>query len=967
MQSLGCRWRGRMRQAIGKSVAAWGCVIVLVLAPAPIWAQDEAGIAGAVTDETAGRLPGVTVEVQGPTLLASRTGVTDLAGLYRIIALPAGTYSVTFTLLGFKTVVREDVVLAGAFVANVDQTLPIGELSEAVRVSGAAPLVDVVSTRQQTVLTAERINVLPGSASLYDAPQYVPGVRLSAQEPGAPTALFSVNGSDMVGGNTNVDGIKSGTQLFDGTIRGGIGLLTQEAAVAEFVIDTSAQGAEFAQSGVRINLIPKSGGNQFSGQVIATGGHETFISDNLSQELKDQGFRFAPQAYTWDINPAAGGPIKENTLWWFGSFNGGKSKTFVFDTFYDPDEPTTPEGQGGERAFSTVTHTQEQIRVTHQVTQRHKLTYSLQMHERSSPAASLGEGFKVQPEAFFSFSDHPTYMTNVRWTAPLTSRLLLEATASYQRADVKFHPQPENPLNRTPLLNFGQGFSGTSFLNDHNESHRRTVLASVSYVTGSHTFKGGLNYSNNVQYGENFSRGDIRLNFLSNGRPLFTQVTNGTAPGEHKMNCDCGLYVQDSWTMDRLTLNLGARYDWFINSVPAGTRPAGFFVDAIEIVPVEDTPNWRDFSGRLGAAFDLFSDGRTALKATAGRYVANHAWDVTFRFNPNGLHTDTRRWTDLNGDGTNLNLDGTPQFEEIGPSFNPGFGAPSTGNRLDPNMPRDHNWEYTAGIEHELNDGMSVSVMYYRRHYSGFSWNDDLRIDASDYEPVTFPGPTHPLLVNGGGEEITAYQWRESFDNPFSGAWNTLTTLAPENFRTYNGFEVIADGRLPRGGFFTGSFTTGQSDTHFCQKAHDDPNVLRHCNNSEPFRHMFKVSGAVPLPYDTMISGIFQVFPGESIGAMWVAREADVGQPIRNCCSSFQVDLLEPNTLFGDYSKSLTLRFSKVFTMSDGVRSRAYLDARNLFNRAAVTQVNQGFGEQWLRPQAIQEGRTLSFGLQVSF
>ena len=371
MKSLGCR----MRQHIWKSVAAWGCV--LVLAPAPIWAQDEAGIAGAVTDETAGALPGVTVVAASPALIEqNRTAVTNGSGTYRFIALPPGTYSVTFTLPGFKTVVRSGVMLKGAFVANVDASLAIGELTETVRVSGAAPLVDVKNTQLQSVLTAERVNVLPGAASIYTAAQYVPGTIMGGPRD-SPMECFGggtegcgnlpiVHGSDPLDGQPAIDGVKTGMQLQGrNEWRAGVGLVTNEAMVSEVVVDTSSQNAEFAQSGVRTNIIPKAGGNNFTFDIFARGTNDNFASNNLSPELEEQGFQFAPTAYSWNINPAVGGPIKENTLWFFGSIYEGRRQSFILDTFFDLDEPSTPDSVTADdlRAFNNTTERQQTLRI----------------------------------------------------------------------------------------------------------------------------------------------------------------------------------------------------------------------------------------------------------------------------------------------------------------------------------------------------------------------------------------------------------------------------------------------------------------------------------------------------------------------------------------------------------------------------------------------------------------------------
>ncbi|MCY4025849.1 MAG: carboxypeptidase-like regulatory domain-containing protein [Acidobacteria bacterium] len=183
--------------------AAVFCLAALVLNPAAARGQDQAGITGTVIDETGAALPGTTVEARSPALIEGvRTVFTDGAGNYRFITLPPGTYSVTFTLPGFRQFIREDVVLTGAFVAPVDAMLEVGGVEETVTVTGVSPLVDVVSVRQQTVLTPERIQALPGSSNVMTAMQYVPGVTGNAYNRGA-----TLHGSDGSDAQPHVDGM----------------------------------------------------------------------------------------------------------------------------------------------------------------------------------------------------------------------------------------------------------------------------------------------------------------------------------------------------------------------------------------------------------------------------------------------------------------------------------------------------------------------------------------------------------------------------------------------------------------------------------------------------------------------------------------------------------------------------------------------------------------------------------------
>ena len=968
-----------------------GVTVVLlanfVLLPSLAFAQDQAGIAGTVQDETGGFLPGVIAEARSPAMIEQvRTVTTDFAGNYRVTNLPPGTYSVTFILAGFNTSVHEGVVLQGAFVASLDAQMLVGTLQETVTVTAATSAVDVTSVKQQTVMPADKIHVLPGFSNLLSGNAYVPGVVNAAAYCNMNGVL---HGSDNADSQPFLDGIKSGKGLggrsdFNGGINQGtseaaIQQGTSEAAIQELVYDTSSTGAEYAQSGVRSNLIPKSGGNTFAGEFYATGTRGAFYSDNLNDELRAQGFEFAPVAWNYNLNPAFGGPIVEDKLWFFATGNYGQNKTYHLGYFFSENDPTTPEGIGEDRrVFQDGSSGQIQTRITHQMTPRNKMTHYFVTHRHFyNRVVPGGQPVTIQSEALLWGDNNPAYLYTGRWTAPLTNRLLFELAGSFER--MTQHIGPDGAVeNSAPFRDLARGVdSGKSFITLVDEGYRRELQGSVSYVTGSHNFKAGLVYRNNVRYFSWPATGDIFQAWTLNGNPYAMLIqANPSFPSPLQMNCDCGMFVQDAWTRDRLTLNLGLRYDYFRNSVPAGTRPAGFFSPAFEFDGIDNIPKWTDWSPRAGVAFDLFGDGTTALKASVGRYVAHEAVGVTDTFSPIGPFggIDFRLWSDLNGDGTMLDADGTPQLNEIAASFNPNYGLPGElANRWDPNTERGKNWEYSAGIERQLSDGWSMSGMWHRRRFYDFRRVDNQFLSASDYVPVSFTAPTDPRLPNGGGEQVTVYGLAPGFNFQTG---DLLHTQAPDNYRTWNGFEVIVDGELPRGGFMTASWTAGETVNHFCDGGLlENPNGLRFCHNESPYRHIAKLSGVLPLPFDTMISGLFQVFQGGPVAANYTVAAGDVGPGAlvtNGSPSTVGINLIEPGTLFYDPTWTLLLRFAKVFNMGDS-RTRVYMDANNIFNRTALTRFNEFFGgdgvvsDVYQRPLSVQRGRALSFGMRMFF
>src|ERR1700746_1977427 len=377
-----------------------GAVIILVGAGIfllPTLARAQASISGLVQDSSGAVLPGVTVEAASPALIEkTRSAVTDGAGRYSIVDLRPGTYTVTFSLSGFNTVKREGIILQGTFDANVNADLRVGTVQETVTVSGASPVVDVKNNITQTVLTKEQIEVLPGGRTLKGRSALIPGVVI----PGANTGVVA-HGSDSQDSHTMIDGFKSGQHLVGrGTGQLGVGSVrqTQEATIEELVYSTDSQGAEYAFSGVRMNMIPKEGGNRTTIEGIAYGSNQHFERNNLGDlQTGPAPIKYAPQLFFYDFNPVIGGPIKENKLWYFGSVSGNNSNTQQLDIYFKPYEPSTPANcrnrpltpwkaasavdgydptQWCEAYTGAVLNWSETIRVTHQLTSKHKLRYS---------------------------------------------------------------------------------------------------------------------------------------------------------------------------------------------------------------------------------------------------------------------------------------------------------------------------------------------------------------------------------------------------------------------------------------------------------------------------------------------------------------------------------------------------------------------------------------------------------------
>jgi hypothetical protein len=932
---------------------AVGALIALMV---PTLARAQATISGVVRDSTGAVLPGVTVEASSPALIEqSRTAISDSAGRYTIVDLRPGTYAVSFGLPGFSNVKREGIVLEGAATVQVNGDLRVGALEETLTVTGAAPVVDVQSTRREFVINRDMLDALPVGRSLTAQVAIIPGVT------GVNTAggvLPTVHGSSANETYMYNDGMRAGQHLIGaGTSQGGWSM--SEAASAELSYQTGAQSAEFQVGGVAMNAIPKEGGNTISGTLVAYGAGSGVQSDNRTDELK-QSIRDANRLiYTADVDGAFGGPLVKNKLWFFGGGRAVRSKSYVADVYY----------KDGTQAVNGPNSTNDYVlRLTYQATPRNKFRATFDKHEQLNLNASVGPGVlgsatsgAIAPEAAYDIHIPVVYAPQVKWTSPLTNRLLLEAAFSthYMHWRHQFNPSV-GPIDVANLEATTGVLTVASDSRYDNLSNARNLVASASYVTGSHNFKTGIVQRWGYMDQSRPYTGDIQRLVFVGGVPNTVRVLNTPVSEYDTINADLGAYGQDRWTLGRTTLNIGARYDYFNASTAAQSAPAGRFVPARSFAPIEDLPNWKDWAIRLGVAHDLFGNGKTAIKGNVSKYVAGESLNSTSPYNPMGLQTDDRAWVDVNRDRTVLNPDGSVQYNEIGPTRNANFGLNAGTTHLDASIPRGHNWEEMVSIQQEFRQGFAVTAGYYRRQYSNLTWTDNLLVDPYlDYNPFTIVGPSDPRLPGGGGERITMYNLAPSK----LGLVDNLVKASATRRQDYSGFEVTANARLRNGAFFTGGVTTEHTPTYNCDV--DNPNSFRFCDNSQPYRTMGKLTGSYPLPYAFQVSGVLRILPGNPLAANYTVTSAIAGVPLTGG-GSLTVNLVEPGTLYGPYQNQLDLRIMKTFRFGH-MRTQGLLDLYNALNSSAVTTFTQTFGPNWLRPQAILNARYLRFGVQMDF
>jgi carboxypeptidase family protein len=995
--------------------------VLLFFFPATAWPQAETGtIAGIVRDPSGGVMPGVTVEAASPALIERvRSVTTDNQGLYRIVELRPGVYTVTFTVPGFSTLRREGIELTTGFTATVNAELKVGTVEETVTVSGASPVVDVQNVQQQTTFRRDTLDALPTTRRPAQLVTLIPGANAGGTNfhdvggVGSDRGFFGVHGQRPDDMTYNFAGM-------DNRVFSGGGFQYNAHTFQELVVETAAGSAEATTGGVQINIIPKDGGNRYSGSFGTENTGPGLQSENLTDDLRARGLNGAPSVRGYyDFGGGLGGPVKRDKLWFFGAYRSLDKSLYQAGNYYNKRQGTLfYEPDSSQLAYNRDFSDDYSLRLTWQAAAKHKIVLSHDQHPSCQCMFAILEQVTTisAPEAVAEHHYDPQFLSIATYTYPVTSRLLLEVNGSmsgYHRNQKRI---PGVGLDDIAILDTGLNLRygsryitgpGYQVLTDERFHER----FGASYVTGSHNLKIGLDLNQFSQGRKEYT--DVNLvnqakSYTFRNQAPVSVTIYATPTGPYNEATENSVYAQDQWRIRNLTLNLGLRYTVFDAFIPESHLPAGPYVPARDYPAVAGSPHWQNLSPRLGAAYDLFGTGRTALKVALGRYPVRNTGIAVDIPALNQAISTTRSWSDVNGNYVpDCDLRNPSTNGECGGWNDLTFGRVSSGNTRRADDAREglnlqnYNWQGSVSVQHELRPNIGVSVGYFRTWYGGFLAVDNQLVTPADFDPYCITAPVDPRLPGGGGNRLCGiYDIRPE---KFGQVDNLITQSSHygKQSEVFDGIDVTLTARFGRGGQAQGGLSTGRTVTDNCLLVDSPSTVVAgtpagamltvptqdarpgFCRISQPWAAATQVKFAVvyPLPWHLQTSALYQNAPGFPIAASYVATNAEIktslgrnlaacpSQTAATCNQTVTIDLIPLNTMFDDRIQQLDLRFSRIFTMGR-TKLQGNVDIYNTFNASTILNENTRYtnqNNQWLNAVQIMGGRLFKFGVQLSF
>ncbi len=952
----------------------WALVAVLGLSAAPAFAQgggasSTGSISGEVKDAQGGVLPGVTVTATSPAQIGQLTVVTNEAGVYRFPAVPPGEYRVSYELAGFQTAVREGLRITLGFNAQVNITLNVATLQETVTVSGESPVIDTSATRVQTNYDQQMLSSIPNARDMWSLLATTPSVTLNRVDVGGSTmgtqtTYFSYGYSGQ--NRPLVEGINT----TEGTSAAGFYL--DYGSFEEVFIGAAGNSAEMPNPGVLTQFVSKSGANTPSVSVYYDFETEDIQGRNLDADqirpspgaiINDDGNRLA--SYN-NLNVDVGGPIVKDKVWGYFAYLNQRNSVAA------PPSGSFLDGTPFDTKLFNYTG-----KGTYQLNQNNKFIGYLQHGTKQQPNRTdssnrLGAPVHITADSTV-LQDSPSWVYKGEWNGTINQNMFAEVRAG--QFGYNFGLDSNTTDTRYESLTTNQILGGGRDWELRRRRNQYTGALSYfkdNFLGGSHNFKVGGEYLDekgetlwNQAYADNvihFVNGD-----LSNG-PL------GTTPASVRLynNADSwsalastSIFVTDTWQIDRLTLNVGARFDRYRVWLPEQSLASGRFVPApLQFSEVSEVIAFNHIVPRLGATYDLGGDGKTVLKANWGRFYFNTGVNLADSVNPNTANQYADyTWSDVNGD--RVYQEGEERVLETR------FGGVANA-RVDPNLNNAYTDETSFFLERAVLSDLGVRVGYvYKKDNDGWQQVNELRPFDAFNVPVTVVDPgADNVYGNGDDRSISAFNLDSTSRGSsqvttnipgYEGDYKTLEFSA--NKRYGNRWSMVASysytwteeyGNL----YFNNRFATAVSQFSFFGSYPTNPNekTLNEFTNWNA-----KFSGTVDAGWGLRVTPVLKVQSGAPYGRFFVTRPGELNY-------GNQIILAEPiGTRRQDTVSVFDVRVEKQLTFANRARVGLFFDLYNALNANTAINVNWRSGASFEKATTVLPPRIAKFGVKFNW
>jgi len=937
-----------------------------ILATAPARAQSGAlgNIIGKASDETGAVLPGVTVTATSPALqVPSVTAVTDAEGNYRLRDLPApGLYRVVFDISGFQKIAFDGVSLTAGFTARIDAAMKVSTVSETVEVSGQSPVVDTVSVAGVSSVNVERLESTPLGMGIQNLLPLAAGVSLQGSPDVGDSQLANrqriVTYGVALTPTLDFEGINSTTAH-----QGNTALYLDFYQVEEASFKTSGNNADVAFGGVYQQMIMKSGGNTFHGSGEGDYENKNWQSNNVSDDLAAQGFKITnPTLRYYDANGELGGYIVKNKLWFFG----GASKQQIDQ--YQIGYVKGPNAAGcwtcGDAPPGTVIRIlkQQYSKFQWQESAKTKVIGTFVHAEKVTPFFGFNA---TTPEPTTRVQSQPTRTWKVGLQSTPNNKTFIDAAFGFCCYWTHYKPQPGTavPGNPASTENNTGIMTGPLGAIPGTVSERYQLRPSINYVTTSHSFKVGTDFTWERQDSTNpqeYPSGSYTL-FFNRGVP--TEIRTYNLPVEPiDLLRSQAAYATDTWSHGRVTLSYGVRWERYHNFYPDQEKAAGQFSPA-QSIKGADVLSWRDIVPRVGANWDVTGDGKTSIKSFFGIFGDTMGADFSQTYNPNSLVTTRYRWSgpcvatqynNVSFTSPNTSCDYQPGSVDFGVGSKDYISASGGPNTLpNPELKQNKNYEASVRLDRQLVANVSVGVAYvYHRHtnwYNTGTVNVGRPYDVWNV-PVVLTDPYD-------GKPVTIYTYSSAYQGA---AFNDNKVLNAPADRPdyYHSIELTANKRFSKRWNLSSSFWT--TKTHeWIRAVPTSPNDDRFAIN-DTWAWEGRLDTNYRLPWDINTSFNLRANSGAK------GQRTQTFSDSRLLQGTVTLRMEEFGTQAGPVVPVTSLRMAKKFRAADRYALDVNFSIFNLINSGApvaISYLSGTFG----RVTDILAPRVARIGVQFSF